>query len=69
MFLTTNKGHGFSDAVISMKEGLRIDDFEVMTKQAFQKEQGNMFKKNETKRINKKRTGGCFPFSHKIEDE
>ena len=62
-------GSGFSDATLHRIKGKQIKDFSLQTRNKFEVTQKNLFKKNTETRINKKRTGGFFPFTHRIENE
>lgn len=61
------EGNAFSDATSILLKGKTIKSFSLEKKQEFEKIQKSLFVND--KRINKKKTGGFFPYTHRIENE
>jgi len=66
---TTSAFGAFSDAVQFMVEGAKIKSFNISTAQDFKTQQAQKFSKNINRKIYKKRSGGFFPFTHRIDNQ
>jgi len=62
-------GNGFSDDMAKMLPGKKIKSFTIEDKVDFIKKEKTNYAKNMFKKYNKKRQGGFFPFTHKIDNE